>query len=151
MSRSEEPGADLTEATSAPLAADGGAPVRDRFLPVALPMVGEAEKQAVLDTFDSGWMTTGPKAIEFGRRIAELGGRISGRFPGAGLKVSPTRDLRSYRVSFARIQEALGFQTERSLESGIDEIAAWLAAHPELDHRAARFSNVLALQAMLHA
>ena len=74
MSRSEEPGADLTETTSGPLAADGGTPVRDRFLPVALPMVGEAEKQAVLDTLDSGWMTTGPKAIEFGRRIAAAAG-----------------------------------------------------------------------------
>jgi nucleoside-diphosphate-sugar epimerase len=84
-------------------------------------------------------------------RIAELGSRISGRFPGAGLKVSPSRDLRSYRVSFDRIQDVLGFHAERSLESGIDEIAAWLAAHPGLDHRAPRFSNVLALQAMLHA
>ena len=83
-------------------------------------------------------------------RIAELGSRISGRFPGAGLKISPTRDLRSYRVSFARIHDGLGFRAERSLESGIDEIAAWLAAHPELDHRAPRFSNVLALQATLH-
>jgi dTDP-4-amino-4,6-dideoxygalactose transaminase len=52
------------------LAADGGAPVRASFLPVALPSIGEAEKQAVLETLASGWVTTGPKAIELGRRIA---------------------------------------------------------------------------------
>jgi len=63
---------------SAPLAAEGGAPVRDTFLPVALPSVGEAEKAAVLETLESGWVTTGPKAIELGRRIAEAGGAPHG-------------------------------------------------------------------------
>ncbi len=63
---------------SARLAADGGAPVRETFLPVALPSVGEAEKAAVLETLESGWVTTGPKAIELGRRIAELSGAPQG-------------------------------------------------------------------------
>jgi dTDP-4-amino-4,6-dideoxygalactose transaminase len=64
---------------SAPkLAIDGGAPVRDRFLPVALPSVGEAEKHAVLETLESGWMTTGPKAIELGKRIAAHSGAAHG-------------------------------------------------------------------------
>jgi len=65
-------------ATFGPLAADGGTPVRERFLPVALPSVGEAEKQAVLETLESGWVTTGPKAIELGRRIAEASGAAQG-------------------------------------------------------------------------
>ena len=64
--------------TFGPLAADGGTPVRERFLPVALPSVGEAEKQAVLETLESGWVTTGPKAIELGRRIAESSGAAQG-------------------------------------------------------------------------
>jgi len=64
---------------SAPqLAIDGGAPVRAKFLPVALPSVGEAEKQAVLETLESGWVTTGPKAIELGRRIAAHSGAAHG-------------------------------------------------------------------------
>ena len=63
---------------AAPLAADGGTPVRAAFLPVALPSVGEAEKAAVLETLESGWVTTGPKAIELGRRIAELSGAPHG-------------------------------------------------------------------------
>jgi len=60
------------------LAADGGPPVRDKFLPVALPSVGEAEKQAVLETLESGWVTTGPKAIELGKRIAQFSGAPHG-------------------------------------------------------------------------
>jgi dTDP-4-amino-4,6-dideoxygalactose transaminase len=60
------------------LAADGGAPVRAKFLPVALPSVGEAEKQAVLETLESGWVTTGPRAIELGKRIAAHTGALHG-------------------------------------------------------------------------
>jgi dTDP-4-amino-4,6-dideoxygalactose transaminase len=59
-------------------ALEGGRPVRDRFLPVALPSIGEREKQAVAEVLDSGWITTGPKAIEFGRRVAELSGAAHG-------------------------------------------------------------------------
>ena len=61
-----------------PLASRGGTPVRDRWLPVAAPWIGEREKQLVLETLDSGWITTGPKAHEFGRRIAELAGARHG-------------------------------------------------------------------------
>jgi dTDP-4-amino-4,6-dideoxygalactose transaminase len=61
-----------------PLASRGGTPVRDRFLPVALPWIGEREKQLVLESLESGWITTGPKAQELGRRIAELVGARHG-------------------------------------------------------------------------
>lgn len=60
------------------LASDGGTPVRAKFLPVALPSVGEAEKQAVLEVLESGWMTTGPRAIEIGKRIAAHSGAAHG-------------------------------------------------------------------------
>jgi len=60
------------------LAAEGGVPVRERFLPVALPSVGEAEKQAVLETLESGWVTTGPKAIELAKQIAAHSGAAHG-------------------------------------------------------------------------
>jgi dTDP-4-amino-4,6-dideoxygalactose transaminase len=59
-------------------ALEGGRPVRDRFLPVALPTIGEREKQAVAEVLESGWITTGPKAIEFGRRVAEMSGAAHG-------------------------------------------------------------------------
>lgn len=61
-----------------PLAAEGGAPVRASFLPVALPSIGDAEKRAVLETLDSGWITTGPRAIELARRIAGIAGARHG-------------------------------------------------------------------------
>ena len=62
----------------ATLASRGGTPVRDTWLPVALPWIGEREKQLVLETLESGWITTGPRADELGRRIAELSGARHG-------------------------------------------------------------------------
>lgn len=60
------------------LASEGGRPVRDRFLPVALPWIGEREKALVLETLESGWVTTGPRAQELGRRVAERVGAAHG-------------------------------------------------------------------------
>jgi dTDP-4-amino-4,6-dideoxygalactose transaminase len=60
------------------LASRGGAPVRDTWLPVALPWIGEREKQLVLETLDSGWITTGPRTQELGRGIAALAGARHG-------------------------------------------------------------------------
>ena len=56
------------------LASRGGTPVRAQWLPVALPWIGEREKALVLEALDSGWITTGPRADELGRRIAALAG-----------------------------------------------------------------------------
>ena len=52
--------------------------MRASFLPVARPMIGEREKQLVLETLESGWITTGPKALELARRVATLGGAKHG-------------------------------------------------------------------------
>jgi dTDP-4-amino-4,6-dideoxygalactose transaminase len=60
------------------LASAGGRPVRDRFLPVALPWIGEREKQLVLETLDSGWITTGARAHELADGIARLAGARHG-------------------------------------------------------------------------
>ncbi len=43
----------------------GGEPVRRSFLPLALPDLGTAEENEVLDTLRSGWLTTGPKTKRF--------------------------------------------------------------------------------------
>ena len=34
-------------------------------VPFARPSISEEEKQAVLEILDSGWLTTGKKALEF--------------------------------------------------------------------------------------
>lgn len=52
--------------------------MRDTWLPVAAPWIGEREKALVLETLDSGWLTSGPRAEELGRRIAELAGARQG-------------------------------------------------------------------------
>jgi dTDP-4-amino-4,6-dideoxygalactose transaminase len=52
------------------LASLGGRPVRKEFLPFALPLLGEEEKQEVLKVLESGWITTGPRAFEFEKKIA---------------------------------------------------------------------------------
>ena len=62
-----------TRGTGTP-ASQGGTPVREQFLPIAVPWIGDREKQLVLESLDSGWITTGPKTQELARRIAELAG-----------------------------------------------------------------------------
>jgi dTDP-4-amino-4,6-dideoxygalactose transaminase len=52
------------------LASRGGTPVRAAFLPFSRPAIGAREKQLVIEALESGWITTGPKAEELGRRIA---------------------------------------------------------------------------------
>ncbi len=64
---------DVNVGTSA-LASQGGRPVRAQFLPIAVPWIGEREKQLVLESLESGWITTGPKSIELAKRVAEIAG-----------------------------------------------------------------------------
>jgi dTDP-4-amino-4,6-dideoxygalactose transaminase len=49
-------------------------PVRESFLPYALPELGDAEIDEVVDTLRSGWLTTGPKTQRFERDFAEFTG-----------------------------------------------------------------------------
>jgi dTDP-4-amino-4,6-dideoxygalactose transaminase len=46
------------------------AKTRDTFLPFALPQLGEAEVEGVLECLRSGWLTTGPKTKQFEREFA---------------------------------------------------------------------------------
>ncbi len=62
----------------APLASAGGVPVRAEYLPLALPWIGEREKQLVLETLESGWITTGRHAHALGERIAQRAGAKHG-------------------------------------------------------------------------
>ena len=53
------------------LAIDGGTPIRDQFLPFGRPCLGEEEAREVLDTLQSRWIGTGPKAIRFEEMFAQ--------------------------------------------------------------------------------
>lgn len=64
----------MTNVSPDRLASQGGTPVRERYLPLVVPHIGAREKALVLEALDSGWITTGPKALDLGNRIAELSG-----------------------------------------------------------------------------
>ncbi len=55
-------------------ALDGGIPVRQKFLPFALPHIEEAEIQEVVETLRSGWLTTGPRTKRFEQEFAQYVG-----------------------------------------------------------------------------
>ena len=48
--------------------------VKKKFLPYFQPSIGRAEIEEVVDTLNSGWLTMGPKTLEFERLIAEYTG-----------------------------------------------------------------------------
>jgi nucleoside-diphosphate-sugar epimerase len=87
----------------------------------------------------------GADALNF--RIGPLGEAIAARFPGTRLTVSETKDPRSYRVAFGRLEKELGFTPRRTLESGVDEIARFLRERDGVDYTAAIYSNVRTLEA----
>src|SRR5208283_942235 len=43
---------------------------RKQFLPFSLPSVGKEEKREIMKVLDSGWLTTGPKTLEFEKQFA---------------------------------------------------------------------------------
>jgi dTDP-4-amino-4,6-dideoxygalactose transaminase len=56
------------------LAIDGGKPVREKFLPFGLPLIGEEELAAVRAAMESGWLTTGPRTQQFAQDLAAYTG-----------------------------------------------------------------------------
>ena len=41
------------------------------FIPLAKPDIGEDEIDLVVETIKSGWLTTGPKVVEFEKELSE--------------------------------------------------------------------------------
>ena len=52
-------------------AIEGGQAQRNQFLPFHLPTIEDDEIKAVAETLRSGWLTKGPKTIEFEKKIAK--------------------------------------------------------------------------------
>lgn len=52
-------------------ALENGKPVRDEFLPFAQPWITNEEIDEVVTVLKSGWLTTGPKTLEFESRFKE--------------------------------------------------------------------------------
>ena len=45
--------------------------MRENFLPLASPIIGEEEIAEVVDSLRSGWITAGPKVKRFERALEE--------------------------------------------------------------------------------
>lgn len=52
----------------------GGEPALEKFLPFALPLIGEEEEKEVVETLRSGWLTTGPRVQRFEEAVKEYEG-----------------------------------------------------------------------------
>jgi nucleoside-diphosphate-sugar epimerase len=74
--------------------------------------------------------------------IQEVGELVNKCVPEAQLtSTDDSSDRRNYRVSFTKIRTALGFECERDVESGIQELVEALRQGRIGDHRLARYSN----------
>ncbi len=57
-----------------PLAIDGGPAVRSSILPYGRQSIDKDDVAAVAEALTSGWLTTGPKVVEFEKRLTETTG-----------------------------------------------------------------------------
>lgn len=83
--------------------------------------------------------------------IGALAGRIADRLGGVEIESqdAPLRDTRSYRVSFARAREVLGFRPAHTIDQAIDEVARLLDEGRVKDPTLAQFSNLEVLRSSL--
>ena len=79
-------------------------------------------------------------------RLSSIAGILRKLHPDAKIALQPTEDRRNYRVDFGGIEKALGFTAEVTLEDGIHEIDAMLAAGKVVDYRQPIYHNVLAME-----
>lgn len=79
-------------------------------------------------------------------RLSSIAEILSRLHPEAEIALEPTEDRRNYRVDFGVIEKALGFKAEVTLEDGIHEIDAMLAAGKVEDYRQPIYHNVLAME-----
>jgi nucleoside-diphosphate-sugar epimerase len=83
--------------------------------------------------------------------ILELAQRVVERVGEATIRVVdvPFQDTRNYRVSFARAQQELGFESQHSINEAIDDIAHLIDTGRVKDLSMAQFSNLEALRPYL--
>jgi nucleoside-diphosphate-sugar epimerase len=84
-------------------------------------------------------------------QIRDLGRSIVRLIPNTQIDATDNQDQRSYRVSFAKIEQALGFNCERSLESGIEEILEAIRSGALADFSVEQFNNQIAIRAIAQA
>jgi nucleoside-diphosphate-sugar epimerase len=84
-------------------------------------------------------------------QIEQLGAAIARVVPGTEIVRVQNGDRRNYRVSFEKIERALNFHCERTLESGIEEIYTAIQSGLIADFTTEQFNNQIAMRAMAAA
>ncbi len=83
-------------------------------------------------------------------QIQRLGEIVSQCIPGTKLTLTQDdEDLRSYHVSFKKLRDQLGFQSQYGVEDGVREVERELRANPSLDPFAADYYNVRRMKHLL--
>ena len=93
--------------------------VRDAARAFAL-LLEAATHDVAGETFNVGGDAHRSRVIDLAQRVADTMGNV------AVDVANEDDDLRSYRVQFSKIRDRLGFNAERSLDDGIDEVRAEL-------------------------
>jgi nucleoside-diphosphate-sugar epimerase len=79
--------------------------------------------------------------------LMDVGQIIFSKVPEAKLEdLGTTQDRRNYRVSFNKINKALGFETKWSLEAGIEQVIRAIRSGEVTDYHDPRFNNAKFLQ-----
>ena len=83
-------------------------------------------------------------------QIRALADRVAARIPGTVVEVpKDDDDKRDYRVLFAKLRDRLGFACARTMEEGMDELRAYLAAHPDIQPFDEAHNNVARMKRLL--
>jgi len=75
-------------------------------------------------------------------RIEEVGRIVENEIDGAEVRfVEHKEDERTYRVSFDKINHILGWETEKTIDDGVEEIRAWIESEDITDYERDAFRN----------
>lgn len=81
-------------------------------------------------------------------KIEELGRAVALAIPNTEIVRIENGDRRSYRVSFNKIERALGFKCEKTLQFGIEEICAAIRSGAIEDFTTEQFNNLTTMRAL---
>lgn len=80
--------------------------------------------------------------IDLNYSVRELGEKIDAELPDAELRfVEQKEDDRTYRVNFDKINHIIGWEAEKDLEDGIQEIRDWIVNENITDYTKSQYRN----------
>jgi len=96
--------------------------------------------EAPEETVDHQIFNVGDNDLNY--RIKEVGEIVEDNVDGAEVRfVEHKEDERTYRVSFDKINYILGWETEHTIEDGVQEIKAWMEEGDVTDYERDEFRN----------